>query len=131
MKWVFLPVIFLACAGGHGRLRIEGAHYPVSMSPFLLGKDGRVKSLHIDLQPTGSFEHKKRFWGMLYSWVSLTGDYNIAHSVNEQVEAAGGQGIVNLSIEGKQCAINYFFPLSVLPFWPGCTRTTIRGEIVR
>jgi len=83
---------------------------------------------------------RPKYWGQLsasaanifYSrWPPRTWD--ISEEVNRQVEAVGGEAVVNFAVETSNgCDVLNMFPIfNVLPIWPGCVPVTIYGDIVR
>ncbi|MDH5414628.1 MAG: hypothetical protein OEW87_10865, partial [Flavobacteriaceae bacterium] len=57
-----------ASVGARGHLNFKGLKYPVSLSPALYGKGDKVLIKNKDLKVVKKFKHKKRFWGLAYSW---------------------------------------------------------------
>jgi len=82
-----------------------------------------------ELEPVGEFEHSGSAFGFIYSATSM--DVDISEAIEDQVRLAGGEAVVNTSVNVKQCALNFFFPLNHLPFWPGCATFHVAGTIVR
>ena len=100
------------------------------MSGYLEGPDGRALSPR-DLEVLGSFEHSERRWGLLYSFLPLGGDVDLSEAITQQIEAAGGEGMINMTVESEGCTLNYLPAVSLLPVWPGCADLRVSGEIVR
>ena len=123
-------LVAAGCAGARGNVRFDSLEYPASMSGYLYGPDDRTLS-PLSLQVVSEFEHGGRMWGVLYSWVPLTRSLDVSDAINREIEQAGGEGVINLSVTTDGCAINYIPALSLLPIWPGCADVTVAGEIVR
>lgn len=65
----------------------------------------------------------------MYGAIGSTWD--ISDAVNTAVAADDGEAVVALTLENKGCALNWIFPLTLLPFWPGCQNGDIHAFIVR
>lgn len=130
----FGPAVALAfllgCAGGRGDVRFDSLEYPTSMSGYVYGPDGRALSPK-SLDVVAEFEHQVRFWGMLFSWVPLNGNVDLSEEINRDVEQAGGEGVINLSVTSEGCPTNYVPALSLIPMWPGCADVTVACQIVK
>jgi len=133
-RWIFGGIGVLvapACAaGGRGALTFERLEHPVSMSSYIEEPSGRILSPD-DLDEVAVFHHDMRFWGMAYSALRLTGEKDLSEPINEQVRAARGDGVILLTVISEGCAWNRVPLLTLLPIWPGCTKVSIQGTIVR
>lgn len=123
-------LVLAGCAGARGKVRFDTLEHPASMSGYLYGPDDRALSPR-SLQVVGQFERRERMWGLMYSWIPLTGSVDLSQEINREVERAGGEGVINLSVTTDGCALNYIPAVSLLPLWPGCADVTVAGEIVR
>lgn len=121
-------VVAFGCAGSRGEVRVDTARSPVSLSPVLLDRDGTPLYLGEDLSSRGELHLERKSYGTLYGAVGR--DVEIGDAINQEVSAKGGVGVVNLKIEGRNCGLNWVFPLTVLPFWPGCQKFEITGTVV-
>ena len=119
-----------ACAGGRTNLRFDETAYPVSLSPTVLGRDGGVL-LPKAREVVGQLEIETKAWGLLWAAVPLTPNKDLSARINEQVERAGGEAVVNLRITSRQCGVNHAWVLSTVPLWPGCARIFVQGDIIR
>ncbi len=130
MKLFLVMVMAAGCAGAQFTLDAKSAAYPLSMSPTVPGPDGALLRIGAGLEKVGDFTFKKRAWGLLYSAIALS-DMDVSSSANTQIKAAAGDAIVNLELVSlEHCVLNYLFPFSILPIWPGCQNATYRGDIV-
>ena len=139
ISFVILILVMLLpaqCAGGGGVVRLQNAEYPVSMSPYIWGPGEESLSIGNGLERARRLYIHDSFWGIMWTKVSLSDDSGITAEMNEKVKEAGGVGVVNFSIIGRECAANGswtmgFIFLSWLPIFPGCTDVFIQGDIVK
>jgi hypothetical protein len=118
------------CAGARTSVVADEAAYPISLSRAVRDQDGSiVASEH--LTKVGSLHQDTKAWGMFYSAVKLTPRTDISRVVNAQVAALGGDAVVNLRVSGNHCVSNFFVVLTLLPFFPGCARVEVDGDIVK
>ena len=104
------------------------------MTPQIYGSDGRVKAENIGLEIIGDIEVTHRYWSLVYSFVPLGDTTQQMRTFNQTIAARGGQAVINFSVENEGCDMNNFAYLvapAVLPFFPGCSKITLRGKIVR
>ena len=117
------------CAGGRATIRFEKLEYPVSTSAYVTaGNQSIVRDERTPVK--AEFAISQRFWGILYSIVSLSDGDDLVRRMNDEIRRSGGAAVTNLKIESEACAINSVIILSILPVFPGCTIVTIKGEIV-
>lgn len=141
MKYIymsFIVVIILisqsACSvGARGHLKFSEAKYPVSLSPALYDQNNNVLIKGKQLKVVGKFKHEKRFWGLMYSWVRITGSEDVDEAINRAIKNKKGVGLINLAVTTDGCLSNSLmtFPFSILPIIPGCTDAIIEGDIVK
>jgi hypothetical protein len=117
------------CAGVHYDVKADSARYPISFSPALPDGAGQILYPGEGLQAVGDFELQRTRWGAFYG--AMRSDYDMSNDINDAVRARGGEGVINLSITNTNCALNMFFPLTILPFFPGCANLEIKGTVVR
>jgi len=117
------------CAGGGGAVHADRSKFPVSFSGSIPDSTGRALSLGNELEQVGTFETTSNSHGFIYS--ATTSAVDLSDEIDRQVVAAKGQGIARLELSVDHCALNFFFPLNHLPFWPGCASVTAKGAIVR
>lgn len=123
-----------ACAvGARGHLKFSEAEYPISLSPALYDQNGNVLVKDKQLNVVGKFKYEKRFWGIMYSWVRLSGSSDVDAAINNAIKEKQGVGLINLAVTTDGCASNsaMTFPVSILPIIPGCTNAIIEGDIVK
>ena len=125
---VVMSLMLAGCAGAHYRISADRLKYPTSLSPVL--PDGQGKPLYLgeDLQPVGEFSFNRGSVGYLYGMTGTTID--LSDNLNGEVERWQGEGIVRLSLTAKNCASSWLFPLTVLPFYPGCQDLAVTGTVV-
>lgn len=120
----------LGCAGVRYQVVAPSARYPISLSPTLPDSTGTIRYPGTDLDTVATFSADYTPVAMFYSALSFL-DVDLSDAVNRQVQGSQGQGVASLEVTTKACATNYFFPLTILPFWPGCQRVYVTGRIVR
>jgi hypothetical protein len=117
------------CAGARYAVRADDARYPISMSPALPDRDGTILYIGHGLVVLKRFSEDVRKFGFFYGATGST--LELSELVNAQVAAAGGDGVADLEIVSEHCAINWFFPLTLLPIWPGCEIAHVSGAVVK
>lgn len=131
--------IATGCAGGRKSITFQNLQYPVSMSSSLYGPHNEVLVKDKELTTLDTFNYEKKYWGVLYSFVPISGEGDVAEEINKKIKEKGGDGMVNLRVESKSCGWNFATPLlpvpflsiNLLPVTPGCTNAKIQGEIVK
>ncbi|MCX4239421.1 hypothetical protein [Paraliomyxa miuraensis] len=122
--------ILIGCAGGRTNLQFNEAKYPISLSPTVLGRDGLV--LFPDERTVvGQLHLEAKAWGIAWAAIPLRPNTDLSKELNSQVHKVGGEAVVNLRITSRQCGINHAWILSTIPLWPGCSRITVQGDIIR
>ena len=120
----------LVLAGGCGArsyIRADSARYPVSLSSGVRGADGKLVDPQA-LQKTGEFHTDYTACRMLWTLVPIKSAHrDISDDVNQQVAAAHGEAIVNLSVQSAATVWNIITFLGVLP---DCGKVDITGDIV-
>jgi len=121
-------LILAGCAGAHYRISADRLRYPTSLSPVLPDGGGKPLYLGEDLRPVGEFSFERKSVGFLYG---LTGTaIDLSDNLNDEVERRQGEGIVRLSLRAVTCESSWYFPFTVLPFYPGCQNLTVTGTVV-
>lgn len=131
---IVLSSLLSACAvGARGHLNFSEAKYPISMSPALYDQNDNVLIKDKQLTVVGQFKYEKRFWGVMYSWVRISGSGDVDRAINAAVQEKQGVGLINVAVTTDGCLSNTImtFPFTILPIIPGCTDTVIEGDIVR
>ncbi len=123
-----MVLVLAGCAGARYNVSADRLKYPASLSPVLPDERGKPLYLGEDLQPLGEFSFTRTPIGFLYS--IIRSDVDLSDSLNGEVERRHGEGIVLLSVRAETCASSWFFPLTVLPFYPGCQNLTVTGTVV-
>lgn len=127
---VVLGAVVTGCAGAQTEIVAPTATVPISLSRSVRDQNGEIVS-EANREVVGHFESHHTAWGLVYSLVKLDPTTNISSEINEQVHAAGGDAVIHLSIRSKPCATDFAPVVNWLPFWPGCTRVLIEGDIIR
>ena len=102
------------------------------MSGYLYNPEGRAlppESFSI----ADHFSHELKIWGLAYSWAPVTkeADTDVSEALNAAIKKARGDGVIYLTVTSTRCWMNNVPIVTLLPFWPGCAKVTIEGEIVR
>ena len=118
------------CAGARSTVAADRAAYPLSLSPAVRDADGTVVS-GAELERVAVLHADSTAWGMFYSAVRLNPRTDISKAVNEQVARVGGEAIVNMKIMGAHCGADFAAIIDVIPFWPGCAKIVVEGDIVK
>jgi hypothetical protein len=122
-----------SCGGARPHVTFENSRYPLSMSGVLLAEDGSFVS-GASLTKVGRFEAGGRGWGIGWSIIPL-GAVDFSEDLNRQVEIAGGEGVIHLSVTAATPALPDMFPgmffCHWLPVWPGSVDVAASGDIVR
>jgi hypothetical protein len=121
-----------ACAGARPKLHFDDVRYPLSMSQYLMDADGRLVEPGM-LRPIAVYSYEETGWAIGYSQIQLS-QLDLSGSINQAVEAAGGEAIIQLQITAKNdpClnSNTLAFGLNMIPFYPGCSRVLVEGVIV-
>jgi hypothetical protein len=108
--------------------------YAVSMTPQIYGSDGKIKADGAGVDVIGDIEVTRRYWSLVYSFVPIGDTKKQVQDFNQVIAARGAHGVINFEIENEGCDMNNFAYLiapAVLPFFPGCSKITFRGKLVR
>lgn len=134
MSWVILIFLVLNCAGSRHTVSLNDMDYAVSMTPQIYGSDGKIKANGAGVDIIGDIEVTRRYWSLVYSFVPIGDTKKQVADFNQVIAARGGHGVVNFEVENEGCDMNnfaYVVAPAVLPFFPGCSKITFRGKIVR
>lgn len=126
----YVPLALLVLTGGCGArsyIRADTARYPVSLSSGVRGADGKLVDPQT-LRKTGEFHTDYTACRMLWTLVPIKSAHrDISDDVNQQVAAAHGEAIVNLSVQSAATVWNIMTFVGVLP---DCGKVDITGDIV-
>lgn len=135
---ILISILFVAgCSGARGSMTLSSLNYPVSTSAFLYAEDNKTMlATGKDLSVLTKFSYKKTAWGIMWSLVPLSGDSDIVESMNNEIKAAGGDGMTNFTVSVSGCAlqrVNSLFlnMMGFNPIIPNCTSLKISGDIVK
>lgn len=123
-----------ACIGNRQTVKLNELKYAVSMTPTIYGNDGAIRADGVGLEVIGDIEVAHNYWSLVYSFVPLGDSTEQVRNFNNLVAKRGGHGVINFEIENEGCALNNFAYVvvpAVLPFFPGCSKITMRGKLVR
>lgn len=131
---VILILLALNCAGSRHTVSLNDMAYAVSMTPQIYGSDGKIKANGAGVDVIGDIEVTRRYWSLVYSFVPIGDTRKQVSDFNQVIAARGAHGVINFEIENEGCDMNNFAYLvapAVLPFFPGCSKITFRGKLVR
>lgn len=126
-----ITLILSGCGISGGRINFDDLKYPASMSGSLYGPTGDSIAHGTGLNPIQDFEHTKYLCSILYSIIPISRSGDIIELMNKKIEAAGGDGMTYVSVSSDYSMLTSVFPLNLLPIWPGCSKITVKGTIVR
>ncbi len=118
------------CAGATTQIAADTSRYPVSMSRGVRDADGSLLALE-DREKVGDLLIEDHAFGLLYTAIDLNPKTDISERVNAEVQRTHGDAVVNLSVKNSQCFLNFVYPATLLPIWPGCVALKIHGDIIR
>lgn len=131
---LFALIAFNRCIGSRHTVKMDEMNYAVSMTPIIYGSDGNMRSEGFGLDKLADIEVTHRYWSLLYSFVPFGDTTAQVRKFNAAIARHGGQGVINFSVENEGCEPNNFAYLvvpAVIPFFPGCSKVTMRGRVVR
>jgi len=131
--WLILPLL-VCCVGNRQTVRLGDLDYATSMTPQIYGTDGKIKADGAGLEVIGDIEVEHTYWSLVYSYVPVGNSRKHIQDFNQTIAAKGAHGVINFQIENEGCGVNNFAYLigpAVLPFFPGCSKITMRGKLVR
>ncbi len=123
-----MGLILAGCAGANFRVKADRLKYPASLSPVLPDAQGKPLRLGRELRPVGEFAFDRTSVGFVYGMTGTTVD--LSDDLNREVETRRGEGIVRLALRPKLCVSSWFFPLTILPIYPGCQNIAVSGTVV-
>jgi hypothetical protein len=129
------PVLVLGAActgcvvnGARVEIAADQARYPISMTAALPDATGNNLRVGHELVTRGRLSGEATTCSFVYGVTPAT--VEISDIVNDQVRAAGGEGVAGLVVEATDRGWGWAFPLAWLPFWPGCLAIRVSGTIV-
>jgi hypothetical protein len=124
VAWLLLAV---AGCGARSYISAPDTRYPVSMSSAVRAPDGSVLTTG-QLRKVGTFSLADKKCNMLWTLVPLIfRTEDISDDVDEQVQRARGEAIVNLWVESSATVWSVMTLFGVLP---DCGNVRIGGDIV-
>ena len=120
-----------SCGISGCRINFDDLKYPASMSGYLYGPTGESIGHGTGLTPIQDFEHTANLCSIFYVFVPLTRSSEIIEQMNKKIESAGGDGMTDVSVSSDYSNLTSVLFLNLLPFWPGCSKVTVKGTIVR
>ncbi|MBL8021776.1 MAG: hypothetical protein JNM27_19035 [Leptospirales bacterium] len=134
MKFLLITsLITSSCmVGGKGTATFNQVRYPISGNTTFLKEDGTKHKSPANVKSLAKLDAHKYYWALVYGLVSLTGEYDLGPDINDAVEKAGGNAVINAKLVNSQCPSNYLVAvLGILPFIPGCSSVSLEGDIVK
>ncbi len=130
-KIIFVFYITLInCAGSKGNLIFNKLNYPVSMTNQIIFKQNSNYSVN-NYIIYEEFEVEENFCSTFYSHIAFHTKIDLSEKLNQEIYSKNGEGIINLKFYSKNHIVNYFWPLTALPFWIGCTTILIKGNVFK
>jgi hypothetical protein len=128
---VALVVFGIACAGTKSSIVAEDCSYPVSMSSLVYGPDGQP--LHREqLEEVGQFRFAYRSVHMFFTLIPLSRNrFDLSAEMDAQIEQAGGEAIVELSVLGHGNPWIELAPVIGFGLLPAYSDVSVTGVIVR
>jgi len=129
---LFLPLALVGCVGSRQDVRFSSVTVPLSLSGQLLDAQGRLVADE-SLETVGRLGASRRGWSIFWTLLPMKG-IDFSRDINEQVAAAGGEGVINLQVtsqEGCTLSLNQVPFAALLPIFPGCADVAVSGDIVR
>lgn len=114
--------------GARVEIAAEQARFPISMTAALPDTKGKNLRVGHELVTRGRLRGEATACNFVYGATPAT--VEISEIVNDQVRAAGGEGVAGLVIEATDRGWGWAFPLALLPFWPTCLAIQVNGAIV-
>jgi hypothetical protein len=130
-----LVMLAMGCAGARTMVKADGAKYDVSLSRAIRDSSGVVIPSE-RLEEVGIYHKRAHGWGILWSCLPLN-SIDLSNSVNDQVEKAGGNAIINLSVKVRENFVNSyinwvtFWVFTMFPVYPYCSVVDFTGKIVK
>lgn len=122
--------IVMGCAGSRSRITAPSVKYPISLSPAIRNIDGTIFK-EDDLVKVGKFYYKYITVFMLWTAIPLSHiKHDISNAVNEQIEKAGGDAIINLTVKNEGDGLAGFTSIISLGLLPSSSSIEIKGDIV-
>ncbi len=126
-----LSACSVGCAASS--LRVHSATEPkgpISLTSTVYDATGKPLRVGEGLEVVGHFDYSKRIWSLLFGVIPLSGDIDIAAVANEEMDKAGGVGVVNLAVEtSSNGALKYIGTL--VPILPMYVAAKLEGDVVR
>tara|TARA_R110002072_G_scaffold273219_4_gene433835 strand:+ start:30185 stop:30619 length:435 start_codon:yes stop_codon:yes gene_type:complete len=123
----------LVCSGGclslsSTALNGSDLRYPVSMSKSVVDAAGQIHAPKASAR-VARFKRDWSHWGWLYGSVSLSSHVDLSAMLNEEIEKAGGDGIVNLKVTAAGSGLSWF--ISLLIIIPERVDVTVEGDVYK
>jgi hypothetical protein len=127
-----LIMLTMGCAGACNTIKADGAKFDVSLSRAIRDSSGTIIPSE-RLEEVGTYHKEANGWAIFWSALPLN-SIDISNSINDQVEKAGGNAIINLSVTARNSFLNSFLkwpPFSMFPICPGYSVVNFTGKIVK
>ena len=109
-------------------LNAKDIAYPVSMSKSIVDKSGKRYTPN-ESETVGHFVREWRRWEMAWGAIPLGGDASLTEILTEEIERAGGNGVINLTAEAT---VSWAAMItSLLLIFPESVKVKIEGDVIR
>lgn len=105
-----------------------GLRYPVSLSKSIVDGSGRHYTPS-EAETVAHFERQWSHWEMFFGKIQLSSDVVLANVLHEEIEAAEGDGIVNLTLRANGSILGMYAALFLVV--PTHVTVTIEGDVIR
>ena len=128
-------IVTMGCAGARTMVKADGAKYDVSLSRAIRDSGGTIIPSE-RIEEVGTYHKKAHGWGIFWSLLPLN-SIDISNSVNNQVEKAGGNAIINFTVKVRENIVNSYIDVMTLglpmlfPVYPYCSVVDFTGKIVK
>lgn len=132
MRRLVVIALGIACTGcltlSETNLTAGALSAPVSLSQSYVDAAGTRRTPAPD-EIVGHFQHTWRHWEMAWGFITLTDHFDLEGYLREQLEAQGGDAVVNLMVRSDFGAS--YLVTSLLFIFPESVQVTVEGDIVR
>lgn len=128
-------VCFESCFAGFPNslcsVKMSEVKKPISFSP-VIRLNNKIYIKNENLQTKVHFDREFTYWGILYTFVPLSGSSEAVSAMNNSLSAYQADGMVNFKISAEGCGLNGLTGavLGILPFMPGCVNVRYEADLV-
>ena len=126
---ISLAVAAMSCAGVKCSLKADSMAQPVSFTPCVYGRTGKiVRTSEQDVLK--HFKIKKRLWAMLWRTVNLTqNNWDLSNELAGEISSVKGDAVVNLTV--RSISGWWWYASSNIPILPDFLTIVVEGDVVR